>query len=437
MRTHKNALKMYCLLQQDNEKKQIAIKKFVSGLSIEEKLSQVFMINLEKDDKFFPVEWYDRSVKSSDGSESKQKVTLIPAGYIFFSYNVSKNPETIISFTDSILDKAYSEDSIAPFISIDVEGGFVNRLRGVAGPLPENERVAQCMTSEEAFDLYSLYAKQLRNLGFNLNLAPVAEIGTDKNQDFLSGRSYGNQNQVEEYSAKAIKAYQTNNVGTVLKHFPGNTNIDPHIGLPKIDMTEEEFIQIKHVFQSAINYNPDGVLMSHAIVPSFDKDPACLSKFWITDVMRNELGYEGLIFSDDIFMGALIDNGYAPAVASKMAIDAGINCIMISEKKFGRWLELLKTICDEDPAFLSKIEDSVCKMISFKIRRGLIDCNYDKNCDGYVISNPEVTGILNNPELQKNRFDSFESAKNATSKIYNRYFLSSATDEEKRGLFIH
>ena len=105
LQTHKNAYEMYNLIQQDNYKKQKAIEKFVSSLSIEEKISQIFMINLEKDDKFFPVEWYDRVIKNSDGSESKIKTTLIPAGYIFFGYNVSKNPETIIGFTDSIFLK--------------------------------------------------------------------------------------------------------------------------------------------------------------------------------------------------------------------------------------------------------------------------------------------------------------------------------------------
>ena len=149
----------------------------------------------------------------------------------------------------------------------------------------------------------------MNNLGFSLNLAPVAEIGTEKNQDFLSGRSYGNLENVKKFCGVNIKAYQTNNVGTVLKHFPGNTNIDPHIGLPKIEMTDDEFLQIKDAFAHLLTYNPDGVLMSHAIVPSYDKNPACLSKFWITDVIRNDLKYDGIVFSDDIFMGALIDNG--------------------------------------------------------------------------------------------------------------------------------
>ena len=450
LRARKNSFEMYQLLKEDKAKKNAAVRKYVSELSLEEKLSQVFMINLEKDDRFFPVEWYDRTVKtsdenfkssdgtvnSSDGTVKKIKTTLIPAGYIFFGYNVSKNPETIISFTDSITEYALKENSIPAFLSIDVEGGFVNRLRGVAGPLAENERVASCLTPTQAYKLYSLYGTQLQSLGFNLNLAPVAEINSENNKEFLSGRSYGDEKQVVEYCSKAVNAYQNKNVGTVLKHFPGNTNIDPHIGLPKIDMTEQEFNQIKKIFSEAIKNNPDGVLMSHAIVPAFDKDPACLSKFWIKDVMRDELGFEGIIFSDDIFMGALIDNGYSPAKASKMAIDAGINCIMISEKKFGRWMELLISICNEEPEFLSKIEESVVKILEFKIRHNIIKLEYDKACDAYSVRllNSDETDF--SKEKQKDRFNSFENAKKETVDIYNEYFKPTASEEEKRALNI-
>lgn len=435
MAERKNALDTYYFFQADNQKKNQAIKEYISRLSMEEKIAQVFMINLEKDDKFFPVEWYFKSEISDDGTEKKEKKVLIPAGYIFFGYNVSKNPETIMGFTDSILEQAYCQETIAPFISIDVEGGFVNRLRGVAGPLPENQRIAQCLIPDQAFVLYSLYAAQMNALGFNLNLAPVAEVENDNNQEFLCGRSYGNQMQVQSYSTQAVKAYQSYNVGTVLKHFPGNTNVDPHIGLPKIDMSQDEFLEIKEVFSNAINFNPDGVLMSHAIVPAFDKHPACLSKFWISDIMRNELKFDGIIFSDDIFMGALIDNGYSPAIASKMAIEAGINCIMISEKKFGKWMELLINICQEDPDFLLKIDESVFKMIEFKIRRNLIFLEYNQITDSY-----EVQVIKNQKDIVTENFEKrqsdFYDAKEKNLRLYHEYFYDTASDEEKRGLYI-
>lgn len=426
---------MHKLLLEDNAKKENAVREFISGLSLEEKLSQVFMINLEKDDQFLPVEWFSRTVTNADGSTFSKKATLIPAGYIFFGYNVSKDPKQIMGFTDSIIKHSIEENSIPPFISIDAEGGFVNRLRGVAGPLPENQRVSECLTPSKAYELYFQYARQMKTLGFNLNLAPVTEICNEKNQDFLSGRSYGDLKQVSEYSVKAINAYQNNKVGTVVKHFPGNTNIDPHIGLPKIEMSPEEYRQLKNVFSKAVACAPDGVLMSHAIVPQYDQVPACLSKFWITDVMRNELKYDGIIFSDDIFMGALIDNGYPPAKASRMAVDAGINCIMISEKKFGRWMELLYDICKDDPEFLTKIEDSVYKMLCFKLRHNLLYLNYNTQTEKYSVQMFDTTNNYNFESIDE-RYRIFSDAKDRTCKIYNEYFKASSDADERRGLYI-
>lgn len=433
----KSAFENYQLLLADRKKKDEAIKKYVLQLSLEEKISQIFMINLENDDKFFPVEWYDAQEKQLDGSIKKIKKTLIPAGYIFFGYNISKEPNQIIEFTNSILEHAALQKTILPFLSIDVEGGFVNRLRGVAGPLPENERVSQCISDLEAYKLYCEYAKQIFALGFNLNLAPVAEICTDENKDFLSGRSYGDKSQVISFCTKAVNAYQNNKVATVLKHFPGNTNLDPHIGLPKIEMTEQEFQEVCYVFKTIAQEKPEGILMSHAIVSTFDEVPACLSKFWITDILRNKLCYDGIIFSDDIFMSALINHGFSPAKASKMAVEAGVNCIMISEKKFGKWLELLIEICKQEPNFLSKIEESVVRILKFKERHNLIFLTYNKESDTYSVNIPSLDELKNYLDEEAFRIKNFSLAKENSIQFYNEHFLETASEEEKKGLYIN
>lgn len=431
---HQEYFKLNNSLKIENQKKELSLKKYIDSLSLEEKISQLFLINLEKDDEFLPVEWFDKSTTLPDGKIKIERKTLIPSGYIFFGYNISKNPSQIISFTNSVVNHAVEQNLIPPFLSIDVEGGFVNRLRGVAGPLPENERISEILTPLQSYNLYSFYAKQLFALGFNLNLAPVAEICTNANKDFLSGRSYGSEIQAIEYATKSINAYQNSNVGCVVKHFPGNTNIDPHIGLPKIDMSQQEFDQIVKVFSEVIKSNPSGVLMSHAIVPNFDKHPACLSKFWVTDVLRNKIGYDGIIFSDDIFMGALINNGYSPKVASKLAILAGVNCIMISEKKFGRWMELLIEACKEDDSLIFRIDESVFKILKYKLRHNIIQAEFDKISNSYLIKAKPVYKI--DDSLLNKRRIIFDQNKLKSENIYKKYFYNSASNEEKKGLFV-
>ena len=114
-----------------------------------------------------------------------------------------------------------------------------------------------------------------------------------------------------------MNGFENSGIGTVLKHFPGNSNTDPHTGLPEI-LWDEETLQ-KNVlipFERLSSLNPSGILMSHARLSLSDsKTPACLSEYWVSQVLRNKMEFDGLIFSDDIFMDALQKNGFPPEKA--------------------------------------------------------------------------------------------------------------------------
>ena len=157
-------------------------------------------------------------------------------------------------------------------------------------------------------------------------------------------------------------------------HFPGNTNTDPHTGLPEIKLSEVELLKSIESFRVLVQYNPAAVLMSHARTSAIDNGvPACLSKVWVTYILRNQYGYEGLIFSDDIFMGALADNGYPPEVAAISAVEAGIDCIMISEKRFAKAGKVLYKRALQDKDFARKIDEAVLRILKYKIEAGLFD----------------------------------------------------------------
>lgn len=103
---HQEYFKLNNSLKIENQKKELSLKKYIDSLSLEEKISQLFLINLEKDDEFLPVEWFDKSTTLPDGKIKIERKTLIPSGYIFFGYNISKNPSQIISFTNSVVNHA-------------------------------------------------------------------------------------------------------------------------------------------------------------------------------------------------------------------------------------------------------------------------------------------------------------------------------------------
>ena len=347
------------------KQKSQAIDDFIKALPLEERIAQLFVVNIVGCDTFTPVE------------------ENIAGGFLYFSYNIAETNSQMISFNKSIIKYCKANKKIPPFLTVDQEGGYVTRLRTLNTPLPSAEKVANELSEQEAADLYKNQAEQMQKLGFTMNLAPVTEVCTPDNEQFLMERSFGSQQKVISYGAACINAYESNGIGTVIKHFPGNTNTDPHTGLPEIVWTQEELELQMKPFRELVKQNPSAVLMSHARVKGYDeKNPACLSKYWVTDVLRNEFGFNGIIFSDDIFMGALADNGYPPEKAVVMAIQAGIDCIMISEKRIGQSVQILLEKAAEDSNFENRLNESVRRIFDYKIKCGflkleLIDGKYE------------------------------------------------------------
>ena len=159
----------------------------------------------------------------------------------------------------------------------------------------------------------------------------------------------------------------------MIKHLPGNTNTEPHSGLPEITLSKNELENSIMSFKYIIDYNPAAILMSHARTLAIDKQtPACLSKEWVTDILRNEFGYEGLIISDDILMAALSENGFPPQKAVIMAIEAGVDCIMISQKRFASSAKILYDKAQKDSDFLALLQNASFRVIKYKFNNGLV-----------------------------------------------------------------
>ena len=368
IKTHEAAAQMQTYINQIKTEREAALTRYVSSLPLEQKIAQMFIENLEGCTNFRSYE----TVGALTGSNDTRP--LVAGGYIFFSFNIAPDRTQMQSFTNSI--RAYCDEYgiIQPYLCVDQEGGWVSRLKKLNPKLPSNEKVAQEFDVSQSYKLYCEQAAGMKELGFDMNLAPVVEVCTDDNKEFLDGRSFGNLSQVINYGRACINAYENNGIATVLKHFPGNTNTDPHTGLPEIKLSEAELLQSVESFRELVQYEPLAVLMSHARTTAIDNGvPACLSKVWVTDILRNQYGYDGLIFSDDIFMGALADNGYPPEVAAIRAVDAGIDCIMISEKRFAKAGKVLYQRALQDMAFARKIDDAVTRILKYKIEAGLFD----------------------------------------------------------------
>ena len=342
------------------EKPQVRAETILAGLSDIERVSQVFLISVEGDSVFTPVEFLE------DGRAA------LPGGFILFSYNVAGDADHLKGYIESAKAAYAANASLAPYVAVDQEGGLVNRLRGVTGTLPSQKEVAETLTPAQAGELYSSQAKELSSLGIALNLAPVAEAELASNRLFLSTRTYGSLPVSCVYSIACVRAYEENGVGTVAKHFPGNANADPHTGAVEISLSRDEvFAHFVLPFAFTLAAAPSAVLMSHAKVVQLDSSPACTSRWWIEDVLRGKLGFEGLVISDDIFMKALSDT--SPEQTALDALTAGVDVIMYSEKRFLSIARFLLNEAARDPTFAQRLADAEKRVISFKLAKGITE----------------------------------------------------------------
>lgn len=403
----------YAALKAYLEQEQNALEKYLNSLPVEQQISQLFLVNIVGNRNFSAVEKTGDIWTHFEKQQQSEETPLVPGGVIFFSYNIADTPEEIIAFTDSIKNYCRKNNIVPPYISVDQEGGLVNRLRNVTSYLPSCQKITENLTPEQAYVMYSLQAKQMKALGFDMNLAPVTEVLTESNIDFLGTRSFGSKQNVLDYGKKCITAYEHNGIATVLKHFPGNTNSDPHTGLPEITADEktlnEYFVE---TFEVLAKSKPSAILMSHARTSAYDRNtPACLSNYWVTQKLLGSMEYKGLVISDDIFMAALEKNGFPPETACVMAIEAGVDVIMLSEKRFADVAAILLRKSLEDESFAEKIREAELKVLRFKKRAGIISLTGDAS-----VSQPEDSTSADS------RLNEFTAAKEQGVSFYNSHF---------------
>ena len=347
---------------------QAKLTDYIKNMPLENKVAQLFIENLEGNTKFRTYE----NMKAITDKDDDEERPLVAGGYLFFSYNIADSVQAQKDFNNSINDFCRQNKIIPPYLAVDQEGGWVSRLKKLNTKLPSNQDVAKNNSIAQSYEIYREQAQQMQSMGFHMNLAPVIEVCTPDNEDFLDGRSFGSFEQVLNYGRACVNAYENNQIATVVKHFPGNTNTDPHTGLPEIKLSEADLKESVRSFEEILKYNPSAILMSHARTSAIDPGvPACLSKVWVTDILRNTYKYQGIIFSDDIFMGALADNGYPPEKAALMAIDAGVDCIMISEKRFGKAARVIYKKAQEASEFAKKIDQALLRILEYKEKAGL------------------------------------------------------------------
>jgi beta-N-acetylhexosaminidase len=236
-----------------------------------------------------------------------------------------------------LIDDLRDLSATEPIITIDQEGGRVSRLR-LIGNEPPN---AQQLRDKDDVNLISRHGditgRLLRLFGFNLDLCPVLDISFDDNADnSLRGRCYGKTvEQVIRNAGAFNDAMREQGITSCGKHFPGYSaaKSDAHYELPKIDRSREELDRNELAVFREFTDNVDSMMICHGWYPCFDaeKTSASLSRRIITDLLRGELGFDGLIMTDDLDMGAIL-NEHGLDETIRLAIGAGNDLVMICHR---------------------------------------------------------------------------------------------------------
>lgn len=246
-----------------------------------------------------------------------------PGGFILFNRNLESASQIF-----QLITELNHLCQTPPIITIDQEGGRVSRLKAVGEEPPSGLDLGRAANPDWCREHGVLTGKLLRNLGFNLNLAPVVDYTLDEKADnSLRGRCYGNNPaQVIQQAGAFLEGMQSMGVLGTAKHFPGYTfcELDPHGELPKITRSKEEIGRDELTAFRAFVPKAECFMIGHGHFTAWHEEafPASMSRAIVTDLLRNELGYEGAIMTDDLEMGA-IANRYGAAEATRLAIEAG------------------------------------------------------------------------------------------------------------------
>lgn len=298
-------------------------------------------------------------------------------GVILFARNVRDNKQ-VAEMNAKLQQAALAAGGEPLWISIDQEGGMVARLTEGVALMPGNMAIAAGGLPDAAYQAANVTGQELHALGINLNFAPDLDVNNNANNPVIGVRSFGESSQrVGDMGVQAIRGLQDAQVMAVAKHFPGHgdTDVDSHLDLPTIHHDRERIYDVElPPFRRAIEAGVDSIMSSHIYFPAFEPDklPATLSRRVLTGLLREELGYEGVIMTDCMEMNAIAVH-YGTVNAAVMAVEAGADTVLLSHRHDLQYavVEALVNAVANGRISEARLDASVRRLLALKRRRGV------------------------------------------------------------------
>lgn len=347
--------------------KDTEIDQKLEELTLQEKIAQMFMITPD-------------ALTGVDGTWNPGEVTETaykerPVGGLIMMENNLVSADQIRTWNDAITGFSKETVGLVPFLSVDEEGGTVARIAGNAAFGIENvgnmSEIGASGDSQEAYQAGVTIGTYLKDLGFNMDFAPVADVWTNPENTVLQYRSFGSDPKVvSEMVSEAVKGFHSQGICTTVKHFPGHggTSGDSHEGSVFLNSTKEELEACEFLpFQAAIEEGTEFVMVGHISLPNIlnDNTPASLSEEVVTEMLREDLGFDGIVITDAMNMGAIADN-YTSAEAAVQAVQAGVDMILMPQDFEDAYQGILSAV-NSGTISEDRIDESVRRILEVKM----------------------------------------------------------------------
>ena len=334
------------------------IEELVKDMSLDEKIGQLMIVGLE-------------GTEISEAEIIQINLNKV-GGFIFFSRNID-NKNQVLALLNGLKD--YNKNNKFPlFLSIDEEGGKVSRLSNIFNNLYDAATLGVKNNKEFSFEYGEIQGLKLNNIGFNINFAPVLDINSNPKNPVIGRRAIGTTAEVvSEQGIAVIDGLKSMNIIPAAKHFPGHgdTGVDSHLELPLVDKSYEELENLELIpFKAAIDKKVDMIMVAHILYPQIDdKNPSSMSYNIIQSILRDKLGFNGVVISDDMTMGAITEN-YTLEEASVKFLQSGGDILLISHGIENPFLviERIKKAITNEEISIEEIDEKIYRILELKNR---------------------------------------------------------------------
>ncbi|WP_407271898.1 beta-N-acetylhexosaminidase [Radiobacillus sp. PE A8.2] len=343
-------------IQEDgNDDDEQSQSNIIANMSLSEKIGQMVIAGVE-----------GTSLQPNDEKLIKEYYV---GGIIFYANNLVTHEQTRALIQD--YKNQNSANPLPLFVSVDQEGGRITRIPGVEAT-PTNQQIGEKGDPDYAYNIGQKLGQQVKSVGFNVDFAPVLDINSNPNNPVIGDRSYGaNASLVSKLGIQTMLGIQSQNIISVVKHFPGHgdTSVDSHVELPKVTKTLQELNKMELVpFKAAIDHGADVVMVAHILNPNLDEVyPASMSKNVITNILRQQLGFQGVVMTDDLTMGAIMNN-FGIGEAAVQSIKAGSDVAIVAHdyNNVVEVIEHIKKAVQNNEITEERINESVKRIIELK-----------------------------------------------------------------------